>query len=519
VTAIHAAVGVPIVIGVETKGVSVVADSYNLRPFLESEFRLYRERYAHSPFLVLARAASELSPSISAAAAACGMPVVGCGAASNAQGLPELRHSCHVLISIASTHVLAAEETGTTAPPGNPAALAATALLSDEISYFEIGSPPEMIQLVLGGAPSYAVSRDRALGANGNVPTGRTLCELAMQRTDEFNHNAAVSTNDRPLEPAPHVEPNWPRSWASNERHATLRALYAVADRLALSLQRKFKIAVKLIFWLATTAAALYGSFLVFASDDMPLQQLLLVPYLLLLILAYVVFYLARRSDIHNRFVEYRALAEGLRVQCYWDACGINQSAADYYSNRYPVDLNWIRLAIRSATLIRPVVPDATWPRDPVDEVLRDWIADQQRYYAQAHSHALRVEKTTNIAVRVIFGLGGCATLAVLLQSQMRQIAPFLRHISFLGFLCSSIAAALVALVNKLGVLYQSQDYARMLAIYAQARRHLENSSAGSAISIAAALGRAALSESGEWILFRRERRIDEPASPFRKPW
>jgi hypothetical protein len=505
---------VPIVIGVKTRGTLGDVASYDLRSSFEAEFRSHRQLYPNSPFLVLVCTVADVAQSICAAAAACDIE---CRTTADALKLStQLARCCHVLIVIVAAELqLGAQHT---LPLTSEEALVDSTLVSDELGNFEQDCGPEIIQIALGEVSSIAVTRQQVRGANGDARTHPAMREIAMRRTDQFNRDAAA-LRGMPSESSPGTS-IWPSKWASQRRNRSMCALYAAADTLALAFQRNFRIAIQLIFWLAATAAVLYGTFTVFASNNVSLQRLLLTPYLLLLVVAYAVYYLARKSDIHDKFIEYRALAEGLRVQCYWDACGIVDFAADCYSVRYPADLNWIRLAIRSTALTRSFPADAgTLQQEPADEVLRFWIKDQESYYLQARSHALRIEKTAGTAVRVIFGLGGLATLAVLFQSQLSQLAPLLRHISFFSFLCPWIAAGLVALVNKLGILYESEHYSRMLAVYARARHRLESASVDSAMALAASLGRAALTESGEWTLFRRERRIDEPVSPFRKPW
>ena len=79
-------------------------------------------------------------------------------------------------------------------------------------------------------------------------------------------------------------------------------------------------------------------------------------------------------------------------------------------------------------------------------------------------------------------------------------------------------ATAIVALVNKLGLLYQVRHYSRMLEIYSRAEQYLDPGAGGSVTDVAIAVGREALRESGGWVLFRRERGLDVPTSPFRRP-
>jgi hypothetical protein len=58
-----------------------------------------------------------------------------------------------------------------------------------------------------------------------------------------------------------------------------------------------------------------------------------------------------------------------------------------------------------------------------------------------------------------------------------------------------------------------------MQAIYDQARRRLRRQPSETAGRIAIALGEEALLENESWAQFRRERGLDEPTSPLRRPW
>ncbi len=107
---------------------------------------------------------------------------------------------------------------------------------------------------------------------------------------------------------------------------------------------------------------------------------------------------------------------------------------------------------------------------------------------------------------------GGCASLSPPSSSAdwrqwspvwSEQYCPWLKQgqepISFVGFLCPSVSAAIVALATKLGLLYQSQHYGRMQRVYDQARQRLRRHPAGATLRIATALGEEALLENESW--------------------
>ena len=132
---------------------------------------------------------------------------------------------------------------------------------------------------------------------------------------------------------------------------------------------------------------------------------------------------------------------------------------------------------------------------------------------------AERAEASAHLMVRVNCLLGVCATLAVFFQSAPHGLGPYVKAVSFMSFLCPAIAAAIVGFANKSGFLYEAKHYSRMLAVYREPRAKLPGCTADSVRRLASALGEEALLVNGEWALFRRERAIDEPASPFKKPW
>ncbi len=80
-----------------------------------------------------------------------------------------------------------------------------------------------------------------------------------------------------------------------------------------------------------------------------PIPQAFFVIALGLTLAAWIVFFCFRRSAAAERCDDYRAIAEGLRVQFYWTACGSGESVASNYLQRQRGELGWIRNVISVA--------------------------------------------------------------------------------------------------------------------------------------------------------------------------
>lgn len=84
----------------------------------------------------------------------------------------------------------------------------------------------------------------------------------------------------------------------------------------------------------------------------------------------------AKHGRFQSKFQDYRALAEGMRVQFYWRLFGLKNSAADHYLRKQMSELEWIPNAIRNWS-----VPEDVELRPQKEIVLRRWINDQINYF------------------------------------------------------------------------------------------------------------------------------------------
>lgn len=99
-----------------------------------------------------------------------------------------------------------------------------------------------------------------------------------------------------------------------------------------------------------------------------------------------------------ERAHDYRAIAEGARVQFYWHLAGLGKSVSAHYMDRQRNELDWIRAAIRSAAFPYETARFAFARLSPDLQVkalrcvLHSWVQDQRAYFKKSfekHQHAL----------------------------------------------------------------------------------------------------------------------------------
>ena len=155
-----------------------------------------------------------------------------------------------------------------------------------------------------------------------------------------------------------------------------MRTVYALADALAVGYQKQTKYSLILLCCLAFVAAL---SFTLYARATTPAQQtVFLALYLSILALAIAAYLHAKQNEIQPKYLDYRALAEGLRVQFFWRLAGLGHSAADYYLRKQRGTIDWIRHGIRFWSVrARPDVTGAGNLR----LVARYWLEDELHYF------------------------------------------------------------------------------------------------------------------------------------------
>ncbi len=289
--------------------------------------------------------------------------------------------------------------------------------------------------------------------------------------------------------------------------------LYRAADWLALHFQKRVSsglIATHSLAVLMGLAFILYSEF-----DGL---DILVWFFLLAFLAGFVLYKIGERRQWHRKYLDYRALAEGLRVQLYWSLAGVvdvhsTEFAYDNFLQKQDVDLGWIRHVMRNASLLRSGNQDP--PAEWVDWVIERWVGSgvsgggQLAYYRKKEGEkSKRLRRTTRLGA---LSLWAGILIAVVLVFMGATMSVFQRQLLlvFMGIL-PLIAGVRDAYSQKKAEKELIKQYRFMQGIFANARRLLDGSDdIEFRRRILKALGNAALEEDAEWILMHRERPLE----------
>lgn len=284
------------------------------------------------------------------------------------------------------------------------------------------------------------------------------------------------------------------------------------ADWLAVHFQRRVLLAMRAIYVMAALMGIAFTCYAHFAEKDY-----LIYLFLLLFALGAVVAAIAKRRGWHRKYLDYRALAEGLRIQSYWRRAGISLTrdhafAHDDFLQKQNVELGWIRNVMRASGLPPSHAPAAS--ARALGEVIAEWVGEagrsgQLHYYQRKSVECAGLHRVTEAVGAV--SLWGGVSISVLL-------AVFALHLG------ESTKATLVAVMGILSIVaavreayaYRKADkvllkqYRFMERIFGAARTALDQTAdPAEQRAILRALGHAALTEHAEWTLMQRERQVE----------
>ncbi len=295
-----------------------------------------------------------------------------------------------------------------------------------------------------------------------------------------------------------------------------LGGLFSRADWLALHFQKRVLLAMRGIHVLA----ALMGIAFICYSDlpaDLPYQETWIDVFIVLFASGLLLARLARQRDWHRKYIDYRALAEGLRVQRYWYRAGIAATdstafAHDNFLQKQDVELGWIRNVMRVASL--RVFDRDSVPASALAAVIDEWVGAPGRggqldYYTRKTAERDRIHRfTQTLGMACLWaGISISVLLAVFHHALGADATTIL--VAVMGVL-AVIAAARESYAYRKADKELVKQYRFMCGLFAGARTALQaQPDTRDQREILRALGEAALAEHAEWALMHRERPLE----------
>lgn len=292
---------------------------------------------------------------------------------------------------------------------------------------------------------------------------------------------------------------------------------YAVADTLSQYFQRKTKLSLIGLLVLVVAAFFSFQLYLEFFK-----QPLVLFLYPSTLGVAFGWYFFAKRRDFQNKHLDYRAVAEGLRVQLFWSLAGLKEEAADHYLRKQKSEMNWIREAIRITNISKSESGEVQGyagienDRKAYGVVLKHWVNEQAAYYTKATERDEKRLRKQERMSSFFYWLGLGLAVAMLIFHNYLHEFELIHHVMVVSIaMALAIAAALQGHIEKAALSEHVKQYERMRDLFAFASRRLEDflkeGKLSEARHLIAHLGEEALRENGDWVLLHRARPIGVP--------
>jgi hypothetical protein len=364
------------------------------------------------------------------------------------------------------------------------------------------------------------------LGFTGGDSQGREeypeRLRTTLQRLAEFNRDVdefgeVIARKGRRLsQPSPTPIP---------KTLEYLDRLFTAADWMGSYHQRCFTRALKARYGLWALMAFLL---ITFKKDSIGTLAIMAITGVLTVFLLGTLLALwAHRRSWHRKYLDYRALAEALRVDFYWEVAGVRREfdgefAHESFLQKQDVELQWIRNAMRAVSLQLAIHPCGSF-NEGFPFVFAAWVGDDHPAYGTGQmfyyrrrlhklSHALHVSEQIDRTL-LFSGLILALTFAVdvALRTGSHYLLPEqLRSTMLWALALLPVYAAIFEIyLNEKADGALIRQYQYMYSLFAFAAGELRAAATNELkLAILRSLGHACLAEHAQWILAHRDKRI-----------
>jgi hypothetical protein len=348
------------------------------------------------------------------------------------------------------------------------------------------------------------ITRSGESPGEGPIPVGyrRLFHQLGGFNADVRKYAAAIAATP------PHLLPDDPAIPVPASARA-IEVMFARADWLALHFRQRVQRSLLLLHLLAV-----FTGLLLMVYSELHADRSLLALMLGLFAFGVGLARIGQRRQWHRRYLDYRALAEGLRVQAYLALAGVPAAhrarfAYDSFLQKQDVELGWIRHAMRSVYL----GTDTGGSDAGLAWVIAHWVGNdgatgQRGYYQRRLAERERRHRNTEAVGRASLGLSLVGALVLLLAAP--RLGPLANWVLVLTAVAALFSGVREAYSHKRADKELIKQYRFMARVFEGAARRLASAETPDARRrVLEALGQAALEEHAEWILVHRERPLE----------
>ena len=278
-----------------------------------------------------------------------------------------------------------------------------------------------------------------------------------------------------------------------------LDRLYGAADVLSIKNANKHR---RILLELSAVGTLLTLLFLLY--DEAELYGLIAACGLMILLL-FLIRFLANRTQCHRKYLEYRVLAESLRVQYYLYMAGIKERVTELMTWSIKQEIPWIT----------ELISDLPEPRPKQKEpVIGYWIRDQSEYHQlklkqmmKKHRRDSRIAKVTLIVTILAYAVA-ISFEFIVVQSHIGIDVNAVRAV--LKVTVGTMSALTLFTGNYYGKMSLSNvidDHERMIALYQSVGETINTQ--GESDELILSLARDCLNETGTWYAYQKKNQPD----------
>lgn len=266
-----------------------------------------------------------------------------------------------------------------------------------------------------------------------------------------------------------------------------IRKAFAVADCLANKRQVFFNYSVNFSVGLAVVGYVL--------QQVQPSVEGRVIASLFLTVALLIVFFSSRARNL-QKYIEYRALAEVLRIACFLRIAGVSETPANNFLNQHWGKLRWVRGAVNALWM-----PSFGAHAD-LDLVKLRWIDDQQKYHQSKREAFSRYADSARSIVNIFF----------VLSVALAWGAIFFPQLSFSLVLASSVCLVFVGSISHYAHICGWEEHAArydsMASPFGWCQKIWNHADDKNRLILVRQLGVECVTELSNWLLTHRCRPI-----------